>query len=281
MGKIRNTALPRTRDSRELSRRRVSLGAGTRTGVVDLDLGLAEPVPVDLDELSRVAGRIVEGLEKSKEAWRKVGRETEAWSRLRPEWARYRIPGSRRARYVAKRIECTSPIGVPDVILLDSYWGETAWIELKAPVVPSKWPQTVMKLGVQPQQAIWLWQWHRHGGRAGVFALMRSRKGFDRDWWLWIPARHSEEWPALVQAANGWLLLPHVVGTGPVPDPARLWSLDAEARPVVHFEKPRYEELSTWPSDPLSRVSQVRPPVPPLLVSSTSSSSSSASEADR
>jgi hypothetical protein len=248
--------------------------------VVTLNFEGIEPVSVNLDELSQHAAAIsLAMLDVKAGISRRLERESVVWAHLRENWKRYRLPGLSGlhhdpARYRLQRIEADSPKGVPDLLVLDRYWGECAWIEFKAPIMSPNWPSTPLTIDVRPEQALWTWQWYRDGGRAGIFVKLHTRQAQYQDGWVWIPARHDENWPVLVRAPNGWMLVPHVMGTGPVPDPATLWSLDADSRPVLRFDEPDYEALTTWPRDPLSRIKDV------ILPSSNTLSSESSETSD-
>lgn len=183
--------------------------------------------------------------------WTKARNETEWWRALREAWRPYRAASlPTRPRYFLTRFEAAQTSGVPDLLILDQPTGSVAWIEMKFRKFPYNWPKAALNLGLSPAQAVWLWRWRRNGGQAGVLC------GTTAGVWLWVPAHAAPEWPERVMAPNGWMTVPHVVGSGPVPEPAVLWRLPADlaaaggtpSKPMVFTAPTSHVSEVTWPS---------------------------------
>jgi hypothetical protein len=87
----------------------------------------------------------------------------------------------------AKRINDKAVGGVPDVVAV--YSGVTAWIELKVAKVRPKSPPLI---NVRTDQALWMHEWRKHGGRAGV--LVRVHPLTTSDFFWWFPVHLDVRW---------------------------------------------------------------------------------------
>lgn len=129
------------------------------------------------------------------------------WTTLRPVVLESNI--------TAKRLTDRASGGVPDVVYVDALTRVTGFCELK---FLDAWPQTSRKglltyADLRGDQALWLAEWARGGGVAGI--LLRVAIGHvDRHEWLYWRARPDVAWAkeilswrtqeAIVRADYAW-----------------------------------------------------------------------------
>lgn len=91
--------------------------------------------------------------------------------------------------------------GIPDIIWKDRRLpGRAGWIELKdvgAPPTKARGKQ----IGLRPDQSLWMQQWARDGGLAGVLVKC------GRDDWRWMWAQTDKQWLLFSCQAETWRYL--------------------------------------------------------------------------
>lgn len=160
-----------------------------------------------------------------------VPSEKHWWARLSTLWGRdgqWGLGGSRgRPQQWPTRLEPGSPPGLADVHIADAaYPGRSQWLELKNMLWPERFPRQAVKIPFQPEQAIWLWR-QRAYGRMPTSVLVSFT---NRPEWLWLPVVPTPDWVEKASSGNGWLMLPHICGLGPVPPIVLLYRLPWDGR---------------------------------------------------
>lgn len=114
-------------------------------------------------------------------------------------WTRVKSELSDTGLLPMQRCDVRGVHGWPDVVWQDPHHrGRAGWLELKH-LETGAGRARGKKIGLRPDQALWLSRWVRFGGTAGVLLYVSEPRT-----WGYLPAEDSSLWRTLAVGPEAW-----------------------------------------------------------------------------